>query len=54
MTKFGCGRGEFDAIVGGTGELDAIIVCALPSCTVCCTVTCCAGAGKTGANDVAP
>jgi len=54
MTKFGCGRGEFDAIVGGTGELDAIIVCALPSCTVCCTATCCAGAGKTGANDVAP
>ena len=54
MTTLGCGRGEFEIIVGGTGELDAIIVCAMPSCSVCCTATCCAGCGNTGANEVAP
>jgi hypothetical protein len=54
ITTFGCGRGEFDAIVGGTGELIDITVAAVPSCCVCCTATCCAGGGKTGANDVAP
>jgi len=32
MTTFGCGRGEFDAIVGGTGELVDMIVAAVPSC----------------------
>lgn len=54
MTTFGCGRGEFDAIVGGTGELVDIIVCAVPSCcSTVLTATCCGG-GKTGANDVAP
>ena len=52
MTTFGCGRGGPDAIVGGAA-ID-ITVAADPSCAVCCTATCCAGGGRTGANDVAP